>query len=136
MGCDIHFHVEVKINGKWEHYSHPSIQRYYYLFAKLAGVRNSEGIKPVVEPKGLPSDMSNLTKIDADYWGLDRHSSSWLNAKEIAKVESWWNDLDNGSIESEVWGYLFGNPISGPEEGGAGYPREIEDVRIVFWFDN
>ena len=41
MGCDIHLHAEIKVNGKWEHYAHPHIRRDYRLFAKMASVRNA-----------------------------------------------------------------------------------------------
>lgn len=27
MGCDIHLHIEVKINGAWEHYATPRVDR-------------------------------------------------------------------------------------------------------------
>jgi len=40
MGCDIHWHSEVKVDGVWHHHSNPRISRDYWLFALLAGVRN------------------------------------------------------------------------------------------------
>ena len=51
MGCDIHLHVEVKIKGKWLHYNHPNIDRCYWLFTKMAGVREIEGVEAC---EGLP----------------------------------------------------------------------------------
>jgi len=39
MSCSIHLHIEVKVDGTWEHYGEPSINSNYQLFEKLAGVR-------------------------------------------------------------------------------------------------
>ena len=78
MGCDIHVHFEIKLNGKWEHYSNPSIDRNYELFAKMADVRNDyeNPIIPISFPKGLPKDLSVVTKFEVDHWGSDGHSHS------------------------------------------------------------
>ena len=43
MGCDIHAHLEIKIDGKWLYYSPVNINRNYNVFAKTAGVRNYTG---------------------------------------------------------------------------------------------
>jgi hypothetical protein len=140
MGCDIHFHIEVKINGVWQHYGAPDIARNYELFNVLAGVRGSG--KPIVSPKGLPDDASDITKIDYAKWGRDAHTPSWLNYKEIVKLENWlmkkkkenseefsyeYFDLEYSILKS----YLFGNAFTSYKEHS-----EIEDVRFVFWFDN
>lgn len=39
MGCDIHLHQEVKINGEWHHYRLAEMPRNYEVFEKMAGVR-------------------------------------------------------------------------------------------------
>ena len=39
MGCDIHAHFEIKVDGEWLHYSQANINRNYRLFEKMAGVR-------------------------------------------------------------------------------------------------
>ena len=136
MGCDIHAHIEVKINGKWEHYSTPRIQRWYQLFAKIAGVRNNNDITPISEPKGLPEDISEITKFESDYMGSDGHSHSWLNVKEIKEMLKYIDELDpTNSFEHKELGYIGGNGV-GDFEVGEGYPKEYQDVRMVFWFDN
>lgn len=148
MGCDIHVHTEVKINGVWHHYGCPYVQRIYNLFARMANVRNYEDgpsrIKPLSEPRGLPEDATVLTKWDSEHWGADGHSHSWLGAEEIAQVaafadERGWKKTHNGYEgfwESDMFGYLFGNDWSGfmkyPDERREG----LEDIRWVFWFDN
>lgn len=66
--------------------------RNYCLFAMLANVRNGvgfagcdtgDGFKPVVMPKGLPSDVSPEVKAESDQWDDDGHSHSWLTLAEL-----------------------------------------------------
>ena len=91
MGCDIHLHQEIKVDGKWEHYRACNVPRDYRLFCKMAGVRSSschgEPNEPISTPRGVPGDISVVTKISLDRWSADGHSHSWLNAAEIAEVE-------------------------------------------------
>lgn len=61
MGCDIHAHIELKVNGKWEHYSCPNIQRWYTLFTRICGVRGNDNITPIDKPRGLPEDLNIVT---------------------------------------------------------------------------
>ena len=139
MGCDIHFHSEVKVKGAWHHYGSASLKRDYALFAVMANVRNEDGsVIPISMPKGLPKDISFVTQIDADYWGTDAHSASWLNREEIGCLQVYLEGRlgDNAyRLEMDYWGYLFGNSWthSMPYRVGG---HIIEDVRFVFWFDN
>ena len=141
MGCDIHFHGEVKIDGKWHHYSAPNIPRSYQLFAKMADVRNYGDIVPICRPRGLPPDASVVTALEAKNYGRDGHSHSFLMADEVAELEQWaeshlLDSAERWKFHDRFWGYLFGNTWSGfvthPEER----PQGVEDVRFVFWFDN
>jgi len=142
MGCDIHLHIEVKLNGNWEHWGNPNIDRDYRLFAVMAGVRNNYKIIPISEPKGLPNDLTRITQYASDYEGIDGHNYSWLNSKEIVKLEAyvrriankenrWW-DLEAHILHSYLLGNLFGGIETYPEDR----PKEITDVRFIFWFDN
>lgn len=54
-------------------------QRNYEVFAKLAGVRG-----PGPDPRGIPDDASDLTKLALDSWGRDGHSHSWDWAWQFA----------------------------------------------------
>ncbi len=142
MGCDIHLHQEVKINGKWQHYGTPDIGRNYRLFALLADVRNDSGIVPISTPRGLPEDITELTKFIRDDYGTDGHSDSYIDAEEIASLKDDYEKVKytGGDVgwrwESDKFGYFFGNDWSGfikyPEERTKG----LEDIRFVFWFDN
>lgn len=139
MGCDIHAHTEVKINGKWEHVSDLHIRRSYDLFSRMANVRNDGEIVPISEPRGLPSDVSYLTKFARDYCGSDGHSDSWLSGAELESLEDWYSKQPYGKTTGfwlhDTFGYLFGNGWDVhkyPDD----YPPGVEDSRIVFWFDN
>ena len=141
MGCDIHVHTEVKINGEWRHWGAPSVSRNYSLFEKMAGVRG-EVSNAIVAPRGLPSDITFETRFDfgpdedpRDFW----HSASWLSAHEIGKLSDWWDKEteERGGykgIESE-FGYLMGNGWN-VEKYPNDHPQGVQDARWVFWFDN
>lgn len=129
VGCDIHLHVEVKVDGKWEHWSAPTTGRWYRLLGLLAGVRGEES--PVFEPRGCPTDASALTKLDYEAEGADAHTPSWLSWEEMETVFRRFNkDLPQDQrvyMDSEFlhcW-----RPSFGPNE-------EEPEARIVFWFDN
>jgi hypothetical protein len=141
MGCDIHLHIEVKIHGRWEHYSLPNVPRHYRLFTKLAGVREQPGIQPISSPRGLPEDVTYLTKYDAKQLGDDGHSHSWIDAKEIAQLvdsqKDWRYPGDDVEIGcNDLFGWLFGGTVGGFDEYPDDRPEGLEDVRFVFWFDN
>jgi hypothetical protein len=143
MGCDIHMHGEVKINGEWHHWNQPNGFRWYALFAKMANVRNYSElgkIKPISLPRGLPADATFLTKFDSDRWGCDGHSHSWLSGEEVADLGKWAEEENRKpdnywSFEHHYIGYIFGNGWD-VKKYPRGYPRGVEDARLVFWFDN
>lgn len=142
MGCDIHLHIEVKIGGTWHHYSAPSVDRWYDLFERMAGVRGDVE-KAICAPRGLPQDMSVVTACSADKWKGDAHSLSWLDSKEIAGLAAWAEaNLLTGygrrvRFEMDVTrGYLFGHGYDEIVKYPEDLPEWLEDVRFVFWFDN
>lgn len=143
MGCDIHAHVEVKINGEWHHYNHPRIDRWYDLFARMAGVRNHKGtIEPISEPRGVPEDATFITKFDMDNWGADAHSHSWLSSEEVARLGNWaeskMKELAPNvyySFEMHDVGYIFGCGWDYKKYSDS-TPSVVQDSRLIFWFDN
>jgi len=149
MGCDIHAHAEIKVNGVWQHYNHPRIGRDYELFTRMAGVRQVESVTPISPPRGLPRNLSFTTKLDRKNDGVDGHSDSWLSSEEVAELCEWMEARAKKCepkgyyyAEKEL-GYIFGNgwdfkkyKREDGEKGYAGQPRELEDARLVFWFDN
>lgn len=145
MGCDIHVHIEIRYEGKWEHYATPRVSRYYSLFGVMAGVRGDES--PIVEPKGIPNDLSIVTKLDWQRYGSDAHTPSWFNEEEIDKLSDWLKTqtigkgdyLHQPDLEWDILGtYLFGNSLTAFKHyDDVDYvPKGIDAVRLVFWFDN
>lgn len=152
MGCDIHPHVEVKTNGKWEistkdvfslddfdkkdykkeKCNSPFDWRSYSMFGFLAGVR--ETCNPISDPKGLPDDISEEVKKEHEYMDMDAHSESFLTLKELSDF-----DYDKQVISSvnEIKTYrdflseMYFTHLSELKTLG-----EPENVRVVFWFDN
>lgn len=128
MGCDIHLHIEIKVGGRWEHYTEAEIGRWYSLFGKMAGVRDHT-VEPISPPKGIPDDMNIITKMDYDNWGSDGHSHSWFNKEEIITLYNWIQGLEG--VDGDYFYLRFytnkildwNNPL-------------LEDLRFVFWFDN
>lgn len=133
MGADIHAHIEIKLDGKWEHWHAPKILRWYGLFARMAGVRSYEESDQKYPVRGLPDDLSVPTRWAYELEKADSHTESWLTWQEFAELQKW--------VESEhpeyrqpghgwhtVIGYLNGNNY---EPTG-----RVSDIRLVFWFDN
>ena len=144
MGCDIHLFIEVKTIRGWLCYSHPSVSREYAIFAKMANVRNYDNVvEPISVLKGIPEDASFITKRAFEDAGKYQHHASYLTHKEICKLSNWMQlnthpqNFDFGDLEREfLHTYLNGNSFCGFEKGASGYPKWIEDVRFVFWFDS
>ncbi len=145
MGCDIHLHIEVKLNGKWEHWAAPGVDRNYRLFSRMAGVRQYQGdrITAISAPKGMPKDPATVTAFECARWGDDGHNHSWLNMKEIVILAEFvkkrlsekgkWASLSFYTLHST---YICGLDFSGLIKYKSELPKEITDVRFVFWFDN
>lgn len=143
MGCDIHVHIEVreKSTGIWHHLAAPRVSRSYVLFAIMAKCGRCGEVKPIASNRGLPDDITFVTRNDRERWGRDGHSDSWLGCDEIeilrsrlqAEIEhrGWKYDHLQHDLE---WGifhtYLHGNALTSLDDTG------YDDVRLVFWFDN
>lgn len=153
MGCDIHLYVEKKIEvpsqgekwisvdkwiestyspGEFEVNIHDQwyIDRCYWLFARLAGVRNYDEIDPVFPARGMPEDASLPVWNACHEWGCDGHSHSWLTIEEMEKI-----DLSYKSAMAPygLRGYLN---LRDRMQKLLWQKKYIRDIRIVFWFDN
>ncbi len=101
----------------------------------MAGVRNDGALKPVAEAKGIPEDITFLTRFCYDQQDGDLHHASWLGAEEIQRVIE--QHFVEDVWEAEDWfGYLFGNGWRGYSKYPEDRPEKLEDIRWVFWFDN
>lgn len=111
----------------------------------MAGVRGDVS-KAIVPPRGLPDDISIVTKIAANHMGVVGHTHSWLTSSEFKVIyefhkslydlEKYGESVNWWKIDEDQYGYLFENGFEGFEPGSESYPKEIEDFRLVFWFDN
>lgn len=134
MGCDLHAYAEKNVDGKWELVPEVEIfvDRNYFLFEFLAGVRSYIGIKPIVKPRGIPKNASKSTSESYKEWGMDAHTPSWLTLEELLEFdyEKMINNQRMGQKGSykEFLGHEFFEDLETMKKEG------IE--RIVFWFDN
>lgn len=136
MGCDIHIHAEIKINGKWHHYDQPQCGRHYQLFERMAGVRGDVK-NAIAPPRGIPKNASFTTKFDKKMWGTDGHSHSWLSSKELHELSEWQEkELNEDWIKQDWNKWFFGNNYSDFYKYPTNRTKDIEDVRFIFWFDN
>lgn len=133
MGCDIHAHIEVKINGKWEHYSCPPFIRCYALFERICGVRG-EVEKAFAPPRGLPNDLNIVTQVCYNKQHRDAHSMTWLSKDEFCELITYAETAIPGleMFQHKHIGYLTGNSFN--LHPGSN-PKEITDVRLICWFD-
>ena len=157
MGCDIHCNLEYKrsresnwcdidlykknkcfgIDGYEDEPEFWKVSLYngrsYFLFGLLAGVRNYN-VEPIIEPRGIPDDVSESIKKYYDDWGSDAHTPSWYTLYELKRAQKTLNELvlqelidaiELRYIQSENYGYK--KSLTEDEEN---------NIRLVFWFDN
>lgn len=129
MGCNSH--ISIEIQGQ---YSHSPLQwgiwaldipesRNYRLYEAMAGVRG-EKKNAIIAPRGIPSDIANVTAYWIKRYGEDGHTHSWLFADEFhiavqkaGDVDRCWLAVDQLlDVLSKIYG--------------------IEHVRLIFYFDN
>ena len=126
MGCDIHGWVEVYTEGKWVAVKElKDRSRNYARFTALAGVRGHSS-SPAV-PLGIPEDVSETSSYHLAEWGAGGHSHSYLPIVEAGKIFL--------ETACDVNAYDREYPSSSFFDF---YDDEIDldNVRLVFWFDN
>jgi hypothetical protein len=145
MGCDIHFHIELKDKeGVWHHYSSPWIDRNYSLFSFLAGVRGLD-IKPIKANNDIfPINTSLITKINYNQWKEDAHNLRVFNYDDIQQIYKRWNEYNKNVGIHEYFSSSFHDILhtnlefqkfDGEFEEGS-ILHAFQDVRFIFWFDN
>ena len=121
--------------------------RNYELFAFLADVRNNGNIEPISEPRGIPFNVSDEVLKDYKSWGEDAHSASYLTLQELIDFVN--NKQDTSREVTLQYGIryltnLIDDIKDHVESDGFIYDCDdielgchtLNDVRIVFWFDN
>ena len=137
MGCNIHGHIEVRQypehSPNYWYSVHPITNyRNYIFYAVIADVRNGFDLPIISKPKGLPNDVGMMAKIDSKEMGLDGHSHSWLTYDELLNY-TWIYRTPDFVVYDEVHPYfkaLMSELDCLVNEFG------VENVRVVFWFDN
>ena len=140
MGCDIHAHLEIKVNNEWLYYSPVPIDRNYKLFARMGDCGRCQDIRPIATTRGTPKDVSKTLQLHIDDWELDGHGWSWLKFGELWHIaiefkNEWHDGWCVGFLgDNHVW--LFENAVEGWQKYKEDYPSFIQDIRLIFWFDN
>ena len=130
MGCDIHCHLEARKKGekdwKWlalETEDGESVPVYndrnYELFTRLSNVR---GIcnNAIAENRGLPPDITPITRRSADVWKDCGYGWSWIGGYELDN----YNYRELRTMKANI-AYVLG-----------AYQMWFYEYRVVFWFDN
>lgn len=131
MGCDIHAHLEVKVNGNWQYSATPLEDvRHYAWFEFLVGVRARHGWTPHHSPRGLPADVTPETQDKFNCWCGDAHTPSYITKQELLGVNP---DLHLPYYNNKLTSLedMFGQYLSNWNDAMS----KFEDARIVFWFD-
>ena len=120
--------------------------RNYNLFAILADVRNGrgfagcdtgDGFVPIDDPRGLPEDVTDLVKADADRWGDDGHSHSWFTVAELLQYDWTQTTKLRGYLSAhEFWRWNRWARQRGESPGGwcgdvgGGSTRKVSEVEM------
>lgn len=127
------------------------VDRCYSLFAVLANVRNDGTrhagfYKYISAPKGLPEDVTPYVKSEYEWWGIDAHHCSYLTARELVDfrakhrpINSFGGDileplLDRLKRRADELDVIYDFQWDKPMDVRT--YNKLQDIRIVFWFDN
>ncbi len=139
MGCDIHFFIEYKKDGKWHHAKRQhELPRDYSLFGLLAGVRDCTIATIGGHTKPLPNDLSeNVAEYFKTHYTdeLWLHSPNWLSLDEILKYK-WTRKTKAWDGKDITYADMFSIFLDGAVAHMKKLKEEHEDVRCVFAFDN
>lgn len=143
MSTTLYAHVEVRLDGRWEHFSAHSIAKNYLLCAAINGTRaddlrpGREIPKPAYGTKGIPADATAVTKtcIACEVAESPRNACT-LDADQIAAVQDELyrvrpevrrTGIDEFDFEHSIFHtYINGNSIAAH--------TGFEDVRMICAF--
>lgn len=149
MGYTLHAHIEVKLDGKWQHFAAPVVDRNYLLFAVMAGVRKEDmneelgyldpsEITTIPWKKEIPDNISDVTRVchtkESEIYNL--HHEGWIDRPDIRMLQAELNryvGLGDKFGPFDLEDDIFHTYINcGSLVACSGF----DDVRIIFWFDN
>ena len=110
MGCDIHLRVEKQdregnwVDGNLYNSEREVVEFYtgrnYRLFGILADVKDEHFLGPIAEPRGLPDDITDITKeYFVDDGGL--HSVTYFTLQELTLVKHRYASVKHSGMISE-----------------------------------
>lgn len=140
MGTIMVTHIEYKKDGRWLHYAAPRLaRRDYRLMALIAGVRNEDnGIEPMIAPRGLPLDMSEVTAIcyAEDNKSCRTKRETYYEGDEIFALQKRWNELANdlSMLDKDFEERVFGT--YGPGGNAIASCQGFGGARMIFWFQD
>ena len=144
MSTTLYAHIEVKFQGRWEHFAACTVHKNYLLAAAINGTRadalkpGREIPKPVYGTRGIPEDATALTKACiAREVSPNPRNACVLNTEQIqavqdelyrVRLEIQKTGIDDFDFEHSIFHtYINGSSIA----SGGGF----EDVRMVCAFD-
>lgn len=144
MGCDIHAVIEMKHKELgWLHYAPMyELDRDYHLFALLGMTFRNPEVKPMYELRGVPDAVTLASRLHLEKWEGDAHSKSWLSIAEFNEVMNevygrlWASGVHGEFRRQAPW--FFGNSLNNLVNHPECLSNQdwLEDIRIIFWFDN
>lgn len=150
MGCDIHLYVETREGDVWvcadnlvNRYGEDWLSaddpfyhtRNYGMFAILADVRNSWGINPIADQRGVPDDLSDGLRPLFAQWELDAHSYTWLTFSDLLNFD-WTQEITTGGYAGTPYHEIAGREWLATMMRLSRLNKSPDDIRIVFFFDN
>ncbi|MFB9990617.1 hypothetical protein ACFFLM_01260 [Deinococcus oregonensis] len=121
MGTDIYERWEIRQEGRWQEvelvppfdwetatdeeeavlFAHPAfLDRDYRLFAVLADVRNTFGVRPIAPPRGLPQDASATNRLHfAELHSYEFYGLSFVTLSELLAYD--WQQIITDS--RRIW---------------------------------
>ncbi len=160
MGSYIHAYVERRTNGRWfpaglpglvdpdnKHPAQVFNTQNYTMFGWLADVRNYAKVPPIAQRRGLPDDVSDEVAGLAE--NMNFYGHSWLSLRELLEFdyEATFEDRrapgghpeyrdtfppGMGEVKPyrEIFPTRYWEELEAMKQLG-----DVEDTRIVFWFD-
>ncbi len=89
----------------------------------------ANGFVPISEPRGIPENVSEQVKSEADRWDGDGHSHSWLTIAELLAYD-WTQTTKLRGYVSATEYYAWNRWRRGNGDGPEGYCGDIGGSRI------
>jgi hypothetical protein len=145
MGCDIHAVLERHFEDEgWQlvaEVTGSADSRDYEFFTHLCGVRtNWQDMGDWPEPKGIPEDISPVTRWKIDNWGDDGHSHSWDTARDFIEKKLALSRIRNDKDADVSFAWFaykaLGYSCDDQEREDERHDCFVDRYRVVYWFDN